>query len=68
MNGYQTGSDDRHYIAKRLAMAKQMINVGNVRKAVVMLNELYDDGQIHSDISYMLGECHRRLCMCTGLT
>lgn len=59
--GYQVGEEDQHFLAKQLALVKQAINIGQLRKAIKMLTELETHKHQHADVYYMLGECHRRL-------
>lgn len=58
--GHGVGNDDKEYLAKQLALAKQQLNVGRLQQAIALLEELKDGGYSHSDIFYMLGESHRR--------
>lgn len=61
LRGYQVGSDDKHFLSKQFALAKQAINSGHLRKALELLDDLKNEGYRHSDLSYMLGEVFRRL-------
>lgn len=58
--GHSVGNDDKEFLAKQLAIAKQHLNVGRQTQAIKLLEELKKDGYVHSDIFYMLGESYRR--------
>ena len=58
--GYSVGNDDKHYLAKQLALAKQCLNVGRLTQAIKLLEELKKEEYHHADLSYMLGESYRR--------
>jgi hypothetical protein len=58
--GYSVGNDDKHFLAKQMALAKQHLNVGRLAQAIKMLEDLKKDGYKHADLFYMLGECYRR--------
>lgn len=58
--GHNVGADDKHFLAKQMALAKQCLNVGKLNQGIKILEDLKNDGYNHSDVFYLLGETYRR--------
>jgi predicted Zn-dependent protease len=60
VEGDSKASDDRAYLAAKLAEAKQKLSLGKMRDAVRLLEDLKTEQAQHSDVYYLLGESYRR--------